>query len=149
MKTKLTGKVNIHINAPVSKVWNALTDPEQIKKYFFGTNTVTDWQPGHPVQFTGEWEGKTYEDKGTVLQNDGERLLSYNYWSSMSGTEDKPENYATVTYELQNTGSGTELIITQDNIADEKSKAHSEKNWNDILNGLKELVEHGDKGTGE
>jgi len=148
MKEKLTSKVSIHIKAPVSKVWSALTEPDQIKKYFFGTNTITDWKPGNPVRFTGEWDGKTYEDKGTVLQNDGESLLSYDYWSSMSGTEDKPENYATVTYELQNTGSGTELTITQDNISDEKAKEHSAQNWNAIVQGLKELVEHRDAAPG-
>ena len=31
------------INASTDEVWSALTEPEQIKKYMFGSQVVTDW----------------------------------------------------------------------------------------------------------
>jgi hypothetical protein len=31
------------IAAPPGRVWAALTDPEQIKEYMFGSEVVTDW----------------------------------------------------------------------------------------------------------
>jgi uncharacterized protein YndB with AHSA1/START domain len=125
-------------------VWEALTQPEIIKQYFFGTNTEASWKPGTPVRFYGEYEGKKYEDKGMVLENvEGERL-TYSYWSSMSGFEDKPENYANITYNLQEENNGTELTIMQDNIPDEKMKAHSAENWNLVLSNLKKVVENKD-----
>jgi uncharacterized protein YndB with AHSA1/START domain len=34
------------IAALPSQVWTALTDPEQIKRYMFGSHVDTDWQPG-------------------------------------------------------------------------------------------------------
>ncbi|MEO6489681.1 MAG: SRPBCC family protein, partial [Ferruginibacter sp.] len=136
------GDVSIHINAPVSQVWEALTTPEIIKQYFFGTDTITDWKVGNPIRFTGEWEGKKYEDKGTILINDPETQLSFDYWSSMSGTEDIPENYLTITYDLVNTGNGTDLSVTQENIPDQTSKEHSAQNWKKVLEGLKNLLEH-------
>ena len=137
----LTNEISIHINADSKKVWDALTRPEIIKKYFFGTNTESTWQPGTPVRFFGEWEGKKYEDKGTVIENKPNHLLKYSYWSSMSGMEDKPENYANITYELDADGDSTDLTIIQDNIPDEKMKAHSAENWNMVLGNLKKLLE--------
>ena len=141
MKNNIIAKVNISINAPVSKVWDALTKPEIIKQYFFGTDAKSDWKVGSPVTFKGEWEGKSYDDKGTVTANEPNRLLSYSYWSSTSGKEDKPENYANVTYELSQRNNVTDLTITQDNIADEKTKEHSVQNWKSVLNDLKKLLE--------
>ena|SRR3990170_1424869 len=142
MKNNITAKVSISINAPVSEVWDGLTRPEIIKQYFFGTDAKSDWKVGSPVTFKGEWEGKTYEDKGTVTANEPNKLLSYSYWSSMSGREDKPDNYANVTYELSERNNATDLIVTQDNIADEKTKEHSVQNWKSVLNDLKKLLEN-------
>lgn len=141
MKNNIKGKAAISINAPVSKVWEALTKPEIIKKYFFNTNTSTDWKPGNPIIFKGEWQGKSYEDKGTVLNYEHEKLIRYNYWSSMSGIEDKPENYVIITYKLSQENNRTHLTITQENIPDEKTRIHSEENWNQVLQGLKNLME--------
>lgn len=137
----MTASVNISIDAPASKVWDALTKSEIIKQYFFGTDAKSDWQVGSPVTFKGEWEGKKYEDKGIVTACEFNRLLSYSYWSSISGKEDKPENYANVTYELTQKNNATDLTVTQDNMADEKTKEHSVQNWRSVLADLKKLVE--------
>jgi uncharacterized protein YndB with AHSA1/START domain len=134
----------VTIDAPVSQVWEALTTPEIIKKYFFGTNAISDWKEGSPLIFKGEWEGKSYEDKGVILKSVPGKVFKYNYWSSMSGMEDKPENYVTITYELHEDNGETVLNITQENIPDEKMKDHSEENWNNVLNGLKSLLEKGE-----
>jgi uncharacterized protein YndB with AHSA1/START domain len=141
MKYDRSAQVSVHIHAPVQAVWDALTKPEIIKKYFFGTNTITDWVPGHMIVFEGEWDGKTYHDKGTVLEFYKYEKLRYDYWSSMSGIEDKPENYAIVTYELFNEGEVTTLVVTQENIPDEARKEHSIENWKMVLQDLKKLLE--------
>src|SRR5690349_12882914 len=114
MKNKITGNSTIVIKANITSVWEALTKPELIKKYFFGTTVVSDWKVGSPIKFTGEWEGKTYEDKGTILAYETARLLTYTYWSSMSGKEDTPENYQTVSYHLSGSADKTTLTITQE-----------------------------------
>jgi uncharacterized protein YndB with AHSA1/START domain len=142
MKNNLTGTATVTINAPVEKVWEALTKPELIKKYFFGTNTETDWKVGSPIKFSGEYQGKTYHDKGTIMGIEKNKFIHYNYWSSMSGIEDKPENYVSITYKLEELDkSKTKLEIVQENIPDEKMKEHSEQNWNMVLKSLKEMVE--------
>lgn len=141
MKSNIAASTGILINAPAPKVWEALTTPSIIKQYFFGTDTITDWKIGRPIIFKGEWEGKTYEDKGTILDFQPNKLLRYSYWSSLSGKEDKTENYANVSYQLSEKENGTEIVITQDNIADEKTKEHSLQNWNKVLADLKKLLE--------
>ena len=139
--TNITGKVTVEINAPVSNVWKALIDPEQIKKYLFGTNAISDWKVGSEIRFAGVWEGKPYEDKGTILDTEPGKLFRYTYWSSMGKLEDKPENYATVTYELVPAGDETILNVAQDNIPDQERKEHAEQNWNYVLGELKKFVE--------
>ena len=141
MKSNITGKVSIKIDAPSSEVWDALTTPEIIKKYFFGTNAISDWKVGSPLIFKGEYQGKHYEDKGTIVKVERNKLFQYKYWSSMSGIEDKPENYVTVTYELSEKNDKTKLTVTQENIPDEKTKEHSEQNWKKVLTDLKKLLE--------
>ena len=82
MNKTFTSKSTIAINASASKVWDALTKPELIKQYLFGTEVTTDWQVGSPITYKGEWEGKAYEDKGKVLQIEKEKLLVSTFWSS-------------------------------------------------------------------
>ncbi len=141
MYKKITAKASISIKAGADEVWDALTNPDKIKQYFFGTNAISDWKKGSSLKFTGEWEGKKYEDKGTILDSEPGKLFRYTYWSSMGKLEDKPENYATVTYELVPAGNETTLNITQDNVETEESREHSESNWQWILTELKKFVE--------
>jgi uncharacterized protein YndB with AHSA1/START domain len=140
MKNQVLEKT-ITVNAPAAEVWKALTDPEMVKQYFFGTNLICNWQKGSPIKFTGEWEGKTYEDKGTILDIEPGKFVKYTYWSSFSGTEDAPENYANISYELEPQNGETRLTITQDNILSKEKYDHSDQNWELVLTQMKDLVE--------
>ena len=141
MENKLSATISININKPALTIWNALTNPEIIKKYFFGTEAISEWKQGSPLHFKGIWDGKEYLDKGTILEFIPEKFLRYNYLSSFSGLEDRPENYSIVSYSLTTGTSDTKLVIVQDNIATEEARAHSEKNWEYILNELKKLLD--------
>jgi uncharacterized protein YndB with AHSA1/START domain len=141
MSKGLIVKKSIHINADTAAVWDALVNPEKIKQYLFGTETISDWKVGSRITYQGVWEGKRYEDGGTILQLVPEKIFQSTYWSSMSGTENIPDNYATVTYELMKDGNGTLLTVTQDNCKTGEQQKHSESNWGMVLEGLKKLVE--------
>jgi uncharacterized protein YndB with AHSA1/START domain len=125
------------INAPIAKVWEALVNPALIKQYMFGTNMVTDWKEGSPVVWQGEWQGKAYEDKGTLLKIEPERVLQYSHFSPLTGQPDVPENYHTVTIKLSGEGQQTNVWLSQDNNATEEAREDSEKNWQMMLDGLK------------
>ena len=141
MPDNLIVKKSVFINADAASVWDALVNPQKIKEYLFGTNAISDWKVGSRIVYKGVWEGKAYEDGGTILQLSPGKIFQSTYWSSMSGTEDKPENYATVTYELSKEGEGTLLTLTQDNCKTEEQKKHLESNWGMVLEGLKKVAE--------
>jgi uncharacterized protein YndB with AHSA1/START domain len=142
--TNISLTTAIDIKAPADKVWKALTDAEIVKKYFFGTHQITDWQQGSDIIWTGEWEGKTYRDHGKILEITPSSYVKYSYWSSMGGVEDKPENYQNVSYKLTEADGVTTLHITQENIKDEASKEHSEQNWQYIYGSMRDMLEKGE-----
>jgi uncharacterized protein YndB with AHSA1/START domain len=142
MNKKFIAEATTILNAPVSKVWQALVNPEIIKQYLFGTDVISDWKVGSPITYRGEWEGKPFEDKGKILQVEREKSLISTHWSPLSGVPDSPENYHTVAYTLSEKDGKTEVIITQDNNSSDEEKAHSEKNWQMVLEGLKKLLEN-------
>jgi len=141
MSKTFVAKATVTINAPTSRVWDALTKPELIKQYLFGTEVTTDWRVGSPITYQGTWEGKAYKDKGRILQVEPGKLLVSTFWSALSGLPDVPENYQTVRYELSAAGSGTRLTVIQDNNATQEDANHSEQNWKMVLGGMKGLLE--------
>ncbi len=141
MSANLIAKASITINASSKKVWDALVNPQSIKQYMFGTNVVSDWHEGSPIFWRGEWQGKPYEDKGTILQFKPEQKIQYSHFSPLSGVPDRPENYHIVTVELSANGNQTHVELTQDNSASEEERKESEKNWGMMLAGLKKFVE--------
>jgi len=141
MNQKYIATVSIEINAPTSRVWEALTKPDLIKQYMFGTQVATDWQVGSPITYSGMWEGKAYHDKGKVLEVEPQKRLVSTFWSSMAGLPDLPENYQTVSYELAPIPTGTRLTLAQDNNNSAEEASHSEQNWKMVMEGLKKLLE--------
>ena len=141
MERNLLAKASVSINAPGRNVWKALVTPQAIKQYMFGTDVESDWREGAPILWKGEWQGKSYEDKGVILRFRPEQTLQYSHFSPMSGLPDKPENYHTVTIDLAAEGPQTRVSLVQDNNPTEDARAHSEKNWGMMLAGLKKFLE--------
>lgn len=141
MAQNLTATKSIVIAAPAQRVWQALIDPVEVKQYMWGSDVVTDWKKGSPLIYRGVWEGKPFEDKGSILEIDPPRLLRTTYFSPLSGAQDVPENYAEVAYALVKEAGGTRLTVTQSNVADDAGKTRSEGNWGMVLDSIKKLIE--------
>ncbi len=141
MRKELIVKKTIQINADTSQVWDALTNPDKIKQYLFGTETISDWKVGSPIIFQGEYQGQKYKDKGNILDIKEGQLLQYAYWSGFSGLEDKEENYSKVTYKIDRKERHTILTLTQEGFASEQAREHSENNWGMVLDKIKEIIE--------
>ena len=129
------------IQAPRSKVWRALTDPAQIQQYMFGSKVETDWKPGSPITWKGEYQGKQYEDKGEILEVEEGRRLKVSHFSPLSGEEDAPENYHTLVYELDGDDATTHVSLSQDNNGSDDEAERSTANWNQALRGVKTEAE--------
>ncbi|MDV8146207.1 SRPBCC domain-containing protein [Arthrobacter sp. B10-11] len=134
-------RASVLVDAPRSRVWQALTDPDIVRQYFLGTQLTTTWQVGEPVTFAGEWKGKSFQDKGIVLENRHEELLRITHYSPLTGLPDEPENYHTVEYRLDESPDGTRITITQGNNKSESEAEESAKLWEMVLGNLKELLE--------
>ncbi len=132
----------IRINATPERVWQALTDPEQTRRYFFNAEVLSSFQPGHSITFRGRifWI-IPYEMTGTVLQAEPGRLLQY---TLHNGKDKDGKNMSTVTDTLMYENGQTLLTITDD-VGEapgaDKRIARSGKGWDKILSGLKKEVE--------
>jgi uncharacterized protein YndB with AHSA1/START domain len=149
MAEKLAVVSSIAIDAPASKVWDALINPEQTKKYMFGCETVSDWKPGSPLMWKGIYAGKeVIFVKGTILEIQPDKLLRYTVIDPNSEMPDIPENYLNVTYQLAEADGKTVFTVTQDGFeqAADGQKRYKEtynngEGWNPILVQIKKLVE--------
>lgn len=141
----------ITINAPAENVWDALTNGEQTKKYMFGCETVSDWNVGSPLLWKMNHESKEMiAVKGTIMEIQPEKFLSYTVIDPNAEMDDIPENYLTVTYELTPENGQTILTVTQgdyNTVADGerryKEACNNGEGWNPILAEIKKLVEAG------
>jgi uncharacterized protein YndB with AHSA1/START domain len=142
---------SITINAPASKVWDALVNPEQTRKYMFGCEAISDWRVGSPLIWKGVYEGKEMIFvKGQVVDIKPESFLAYTVIDPNSTIEDIPENYLTITYELTQDNGKTLFKVSQGDyskVADGdrryKDSSNNGEGWNPILIEIKKLVEVG------
>jgi uncharacterized protein YndB with AHSA1/START domain len=132
---------SVLIEAPIERVWAAITTPSQIKRWFLGVDTESDWKVGSPIVHRGEYQGKPYVDRGEILRFEPPRVLEHSHWSEGSGKPDSPEHYQIVTWELSGQGSDTELRLTERNLPSEEAAQISERTWAMVLGNLKELLE--------
>ena len=131
-------KKHLAIKAPADAVWDALTNPEKTKKYFFHCRVISNWKAGSPITFKGRlfWI-IPIKMKGQIKKIEPGKLLQYTLSNKGGST-------STVTDELKFAGGVTTVHITDDvgQGEDAEKRYHrSVKGWDKILKGLKELVE--------
>ena len=93
-------------NAPIEKVWKAITDNTEMKKWYFN---ITDFKPevGFEFEFSGEGkEGEKYLHLCKVTEIIPKKKLTYSW------RYDGLEGNSFVTFELSAEGEKTKLILT-------------------------------------
>jgi uncharacterized protein YndB with AHSA1/START domain len=131
------------ISASPQQVWDALTDADAIEQFMFGAQVETDWEEGSTITWTGEYDGRPYQDKGEILEVVECRLLRLTHFSPLSGEDDVPENYHTLTYRLVASGETTRLTLDQDGNESAEQAEQFAQNWQAMLDLVKEYVEAG------
>ena len=128
----------IYIRATPQQVWDALTDGESTKAFWFGGWFDTDWRVGSPlacrrngkVDFTGE-----------VLESDPPKRLVFTF---VDAGDLKGEGVTRVTYEIEAVEHATRLRMIHDQFpADSRLRRGVAQGWPVILSGLKSLLETG------
>jgi uncharacterized protein YndB with AHSA1/START domain len=140
--TDITTTHSVTIDSAIEDVWRALTTPKAIEEWFFGVRTESDWQVGSSLIHRGEWHGKPYEDKGTIIRIEPPTTLVHTHWSPAGGLPDEPGNYQEVRWTLDKTGDGaTVLTLYESNLPSEEAKAVSDQAWEAALQNLKRSLE--------
>jgi uncharacterized protein YndB with AHSA1/START domain len=140
-----TSTSTIKINAPATRVWEALTNPELVKLWQYGSTLTTTWEPGSPIRFRAAWNDQVFEQWGHVMEYSPNNSLKYSLFAPQPGLTDCPENYFFMTYRLEEAHGKTTLSIIQDDPRPgnqlEAQQENEEETESPILLGLKALVE--------
>jgi uncharacterized protein YndB with AHSA1/START domain len=134
-------EIETTIAANIAEVWDALTGEGATVMPM--TKVETDWNPGHPIVFSGVWNGKPFEDHGEIVSVLEGKTVSFTHWS---GNGSRPDDYHLVTYSLSRLGDSTRVTLVQSNIGpkpepSEETKAEFSKTFRLMLNELKQASE--------
>jgi len=129
------------INAPASKVWKALTEKEQIDKWFMKPDNFRA-EAGTTFHMTGTKDGKEFPHTCTILEIIPEKKLTYTW--NMTAIDGE----TIVSWELEEKGTATKLTLTHSQWDKVKfhttDLSHSDfvNGWNHFTNKLKEYSEN-------
>jgi uncharacterized protein YndB with AHSA1/START domain len=132
---------SVRLHATPAQVWDALTNPEKTKKYFFHCKVFSDWKKGSPIRFRGRlFLVKKIAMEGTILQAEPQKVLQY----TLRNEGDDSGSFSTVTDSIKFENGETVLSVS-DNVGSGqgavKRYLRSQKGWDKVLKGLKSLVE--------
>ena len=95
-------------HAPVEEVWKAITDKDQMRRWFFETMEDFEPEPGFETQFNVRAEGNDYLHLWKVTEVIPGRRIVYNWkYGGIPGD-------SFVTWELSDTTDGTKLKHTHE-----------------------------------
>jgi len=127
-------------NAPITRVWKALTDVDQMREWYFDLKEFRP-QVGFEFEFIVEHEGNSYHHLCRVTDVVPEKKIAYTW-----RYKDEPGD-SLVTFELFPNGNKTRLKLTHAGIETfPKMPAYARKNfeagWTAIIGSeLKQFVE--------
>jgi uncharacterized protein YndB with AHSA1/START domain len=127
----------VYVRATPEQVWQALTDPELTKQYYYGNTVESDWKPGSPLVYRNP-DG-TEAISCEIVEADAPKRLVHTFF--FPGTDESPSR---CTWSIEPRGEATLLTLTHDDFDGEtqtfRSVAHG---WVPILSGLKTVLETG------
>ena len=127
-------------NAPVARVWKALTDADQMRVWYFD---LKEFKPevGFEFEFTVEHEGTKYHHLCKITEVIPQKKLAYTW--RYAGQEGD----SFVTFELFAAGDKTRLKLTHEGLETfpklpAYARTNFEKGWTEIIgSSLKQYVE--------
>lgn len=131
----------ITINAPTQRVWDALTKPEIVKIWQYGSDLITNWEVDSDIRFRSEWEGKVFEQWGKVLEVRPNELVKYSLFAPRPDLEDKRENYFIMSYTFPADHGQTKLEIIQEDNRPIAVQEEPQGEENPLLQSLKKVAE--------
>jgi uncharacterized protein YndB with AHSA1/START domain len=122
-------------------LWEALTNGELTKQYWYDRRIDSDWRPGSPVRFY-DGDSDTVTDDGKVLAADRPGRLSYTF-QPMGMPVGPLDGYSRVTFTLESLEGMVKLTLVHDELTDENMAREFREGWAPILSSLKTFLETG------
>jgi uncharacterized protein YndB with AHSA1/START domain/DNA-binding transcriptional ArsR family regulator len=135
-----TAVFEVFIKTTPERLWAAIVDPEQRKKYSFGVETSSDWTEGS--EYAAKVPGVVDIAAGRNLEVDPPRLLVQSF-EALWSDDVRSEGTSRVTWEIEPVGSSCRLTVTHDQLP-AGANAQLYGGWPMILSGLKTLLETGE-----
>lgn len=135
----------IFIRATPERVWQGITDPAFIARYFHGSHVRNELRAGGRWLSLSPDEQDVWND-GRVLECDPPRRLVHT-WTSRYDPVAALEPASRITWEIESQGNGTCLLtLTHDQLDDAPTTARtvSGAGWMHVISGLKTLLETGE-----
>ena len=141
----------VHIAATTERVWDILTKPEHIGRWFGpGTPATVDLRPGGVMEIEPGPPGEKYLAR--IVKVDPPHLFSYRWASAFPGVLADETNSTLVEYQLAAEGATTRLTVCESGFASLQIPAgrepfasyegHSE-GWIEVISNLAAYAEHG------
>ena len=129
-------EAEIVVQATPEQVWDALTNPEKTRGYYYGTDILSDWKPGS--RWTSESGDELYLE-GELLEVDAPRKIVQTFHVAIEepAASDPPSR---VTWEVTPLDSGTRVRMIHEDMG-QATRDYVEGGWEHILAGLKSVVE--------
>jgi len=141
----LTANRSIEIFAHLDKVWDALTNPDKMKTYFFASEVKADWKEEGEILLQVNKEGGTREEKGVVQEFNPKVSIKYKYWRDPKNQ--KEENHTITSYQLEQvTDASVKLTWSEEGFADQDQAQRKEDELPQTLNQIKLIVEKEEHG---
>lgn len=137
-------RAEVEVAAPRRTVWRVLTSSGSRPEIMFGARVSSDWRLGSAITWSGEYEGRRFEDHGRIVELEDLQepwRIVLTHFSPLSGLPDVPENYHTLRFELDEIDGGTRVTLDQDNNPTREAAEHSQANWAQMLRGVKTVAE--------
>ena len=129
----------IYIRTTPVELWQALTDPQRIRQYRFGTSVECDWQQGSPWRMIHPDRGLL--DTGEILAIDPPRRMVIR-WQNEWDLAFKAEGPSRCTIELEPEDKAVKLTVTHEiDRPDSPFITAVSDGWPRILSNLKSLLE--------
>lgn len=130
-----------YIRTTPERLWQALTDGQLTPQYYFGSRVSSSWQAGEPYRYDNP-DGSALLS-GQILETDPPRRLRMSFQAHWS-EDARSSGVSEVTYEIEPRGETCLLRVIHEGL----NPAHPmtvgfHNGWNQILSGLKTLLETG------
>ncbi len=132
----------IYIRTTPAKLWEALTQPQLVRRYWFNMTVECTWRKGAPWKIV--FPDGSLADTGEILEIDPPRRMVIR-WRNEWKPELKAEGPSRCTFELEPVDKAVKLTVTHEiDRPESKFITAVSSGWPRILSNLKSLLETGE-----